>query len=124
MRLPRLFLPAVHISKQDEKNYRINSDHQQALLLWISHSCDIGDLDMLRILVNPSTVIHELPKDFHDACKMYFFDTLRKGRLEIVKYIVQIGFTSWVTPDALFHAEAESHEETVQLLAPIVNLPP
>lgn len=120
-----LLLPATQLSNEGENRFDINLS---SLGVWIDSSCVAGDLDMLRILLDTINPHHKLPAAITSACIWTPFNhAVENGHLAIIKYVLEIGFTHWVTPSTLFAAEAGRNEEIVRLLEPILepimNLP-
>lgn len=116
-----LLLPTNQVWKEGENEF---GRYLNVLSKWIDSCCVAGDLDLLRILLDTITPQGKFPETFTLACRSAFHHAVENGHLAIIKYILQMEFVDWVTPFALFAAEARHNEGIVRLLEPITNLPP
>lgn len=127
--IARLLLSEIDVSNWTGDTF----DHSGAALArtlpgWIAASCKAGDLDLLRPLLDTAAALEQSSAPYiADVCRDALLppiQTIQNHHVAIIKYCMQIGFTSWVTTRALFEAEKAANEEIVPLLESILNLPP
>lgn len=127
--IARLLLSATDVSNRTGDT----SDKSGAVLAgelpgWIAASCKAGDLDLLRPLLDTAAALEQSSVPYiADGCRDALhpaIQTIQNHHVAIIKYCMQIRFTSWVTTRALFEAEKAANEDIVPLLESILHLPP